>query len=71
MSTFGVVPPGVATTISWPASVSSLYGLANSSAQYPVAYLVPSRSTQYVAPLTMNRIFAITLAPPLGPFGVI
>src|SRR3954453_10014946 len=54
MSTFGVTPFGVATTTSWPASVRILYGFANSSAQYPVAYRVPSFITQYVAPLTMN-----------------
>src|SRR3954453_1588039 len=59
MSTVGGTPPGGAATPWWPASVTALYGAANSSAQYPVAYLVPSFNVRYVAPDTTNRIFAI------------
>src|SRR5580704_16667575 len=67
MSTVGVTPPGVATTISWPASVSSLSGFANSSAQYPVAYLVPSFSTRYVAPVITKSTLAMPNNTPLCP----
>lgn len=61
MSTYGTTPPGVATTISCPASVSARYGAANSSAQYPVACLVPSLSVQYAVPVITNRSFAMGL----------
>src|SRR3954454_20392253 len=62
-SAVGGTPPGVAATISYPASLKTAYGPRASSAQKPAGCRVPSASVQWSDAGITKRIFAIEGLP--------